>query len=200
VATDRDGNDIDLPEVLRLHGLWLMDRPGGKHATLSYATLSYANLRGANLSGANLSYATLRNANLDNANLRNANLSGANLSGADLRGANLSGAKLPHFQIPAGRLIVWKAASRCLVKLAVPEDAKRTANLVGRKCRAEYVKVLSVQRGGEDVDRAVGTYDRRIIYRVGETVRPDSYNGDPRVECTHGIHFFLTKEEAEELL
>lgn len=29
-------------------------------------------------------------------------------------------------------------------------------------------------------------------------VRADKYNDDPRVECTGGIHFFLTRQEAEE--
>lgn len=27
--------------------------------------------------------------------------------------------------------------------------------------------------------------------------RPDKFDPDVRVECSHGIHFFLTREEAE---
>lgn len=42
-----------------------------------------------------------------------------------------------------------------------------------------------------------GKHDGKVIYRAGEVVRSDKYDDDPRVECTHGIHFFLTKEEAE---
>lgn len=34
-------------------------------------------------------------------------------------------------------------------------------------------------------------------FNAGKIVRPDKYDSDPRVECTHGIHFFLTREEAE---
>jgi hypothetical protein len=32
-------------------------------------------------------------------------------------------------------------------------------------------------------------------YQLG-FIKPDSYDPDPRVECSHGIHFFITKEEA----
>jgi len=51
--------------------------------------------------------------------------------------------------------------------------------------------VLSVE-GPEGV-----AISRGLEYRVGELVYPDSYDPDIRVECTHGIHFFLTREEAE---
>ena len=37
-----------------------------------------------------------------------------------------------------------------------------------------------------------------LMYRVGKTVESDSYDDDIRVECSHGIHFFLTRKEAEE--
>jgi hypothetical protein len=35
------------------------------------------------------------------------------------------------------------------------------------------------------------------IYKTGCEVFPDSFDPDPRVECSHGIHFFITREEAE---
>ena len=164
-------------------------------ANPSGADLSEANLSGANLSGANLSGANLSRANLSGANLSGANLSGAHLSRANLSGADLSAANLPHYQIPQqGELIVWKASTTGIVKLRVPPTAKRTASLIGRKCRAEYADVLEAPEGA--MDKHSGT----LPYIVGETVRPDSYDPDPRVECSHGIHFFLTRAEAEEWL
>ena len=42
--------------------------------------------------------------------------------------------------------------------------------------------------------------DCATVYRVGETVRPDSYDDNPLVECTHGIHWFATRAEAEILM
>ena len=174
-------------------------------ANLSGASLYVANLYVANLSGADLSGADLSGANLRNANLSNANLSGADLSGASLYGANLSGASLYGaeglaFQIPQeGSLIVWKKLRNgVLAKLLVQEKAKRTASIVGRKCRAEYVKVLELVSPNPVAENAgLSSYDGVTTYRVGRIVRPDEYNGDPRVECTNGIHFFLTREEAE---
>ena len=111
---------------------------------------------------------------------------------SDGRRAILTGAKLPHFQIPQqGTLTVWKKLSCGVVaKLLVPAKARRTASLVGRKCRAEWAKVLE----GEGVSQ----HDGATRYAPGEIVRPDRYDDDIRVECAPGIHFFLTREEAEE--
>lgn len=134
---------------------------------------------------------SLRGADLRSADLRGADLRGANLRDAHLNGADLSDAYLPAFQIPQeGALTVWKKLhGGALCKMLVPEGAARTASLIGRKCRAEYVVVLE----GDGVDE----YSGSVQYLPGTTVRPDQYNPDIRVECTHGIHFFLTREEAE---
>ena len=178
-------------------------------ANLAGADLARADLAGANLAGANLARAYLARANLAGANLAGANLAGADLAGADLAGADLAGAsladaylarakgaakKMPHFQLPAGDLIGWKKCGNHIVKLLIPADAKRTASLVGRKCRAEWVRVLEI----DGAEEAVSGHDCATVYRVGETVRPDSYDDNPLVECTHGIHWFATRAEAEE--
>jgi hypothetical protein len=157
---------------------------------------------GANLRGADLWDANLRCANLQNANLEGACLWETNLRYAELQGANLEGAAISPYQIPQeGELIVWKKLSGGhMAKLRVPPQAGRTITLVGRKCRAEFVEVLAIDPlGPAQVDgkyRSGHTSD--AIYEVGKTVYPDSYDPDIRVECTNGIHFFLTKEEAEQ--
>ena len=148
-------------------------------------TLSGADLSGAYLSGADLS---------------GANLSGAYLSGAYLSGAYLTNARLPTYQnIPEeGSFIGWKKLeSGVLVKLEIPADAKRTSSLVGRKNRAEFAKVLEMtDRSGQQLTEGRSMHNFNFVYRVGETVYPDSYNGDIREECVNGIHFFITKQEA----
>ena len=166
-----------------------------RRANLRGANLSGANLSGANLSGANLSGANLRRANLSGANLRRANLSGAdlrwaNLSGADLRWADLQEADLPAFKIcpETGSFDAWKKVDYGIVKLSIPANAKRTSSLVGRKCRAEFADVLE----GSGTSSQGGQYVR------GERYYPDSYCDDIRIECSNGVHFFMTKKEAED--
>jgi hypothetical protein len=129
------------------------------------------------------------------ADLRGANLCEADLRGANLRGANLSEADLPNFQIcpEEGDFIGWKKLQGNIVaKLLIPAEAKRTSTLVGRKCRAEFVKVLELSKSTTDM------HSGRTSYVQGEMVYPDKYDDDIRIECTNGIHFFITKREAEE--
>jgi hypothetical protein len=178
-------------------------------ADLSRANLSGADLRGADLSRADLSCADLSRADLSCANLSCADLRGADLSGADLSRADLScadlsranlrGAKEAEYAIartrilPDGDLIGWK---RCrdgvVVKLRIPEAAKRS-HAFGRKCRAEYADVLEVIGG----DVGIAQHDGRIKYRVGQRVTPDRWEEDWTQECASGIHFFITRLEAE---
>jgi len=174
-------------------------------ADLRGANLRDANLWGANLWGANLRGANLRDANLCSADLRGADLWGANLRGADLWGANLWGANLRGAKnadfaiaatriLPDGDLIGWKKClNGALVKLRIPAAAKRS-HAFGRKCRAEYVEVLEVI--GADVG-VTHTHGPQTEYRAGKTVRPDSWDDDWMNECSHGIHFFITRAEAE---
>jgi len=191
--------DTTLDVVLKRHADWRAGRDGGERAYLREAYLRWANLRGADLCDADLRGAYLREAYLRWANLRGADLCDADLCDADLREADLREAdlreaELPHFQIADGDLIGWGKKGGHIVKLRIPADAKRTASLVGRKCRAEWVDVLEIE-GADECHSSGGVGS---VYRVGETVRPDSYDDDIRVECTHGIHFFQTRQEAEE--
>jgi len=173
----------ELKGICEKHIKWLRNEEGGDKADLSRADLSGANLSGADLSRANLS---------------RANLSGANLSGANLYGAeNATLAWALTVVAPEGDLIGWKKArspsgGTCIVKLRIPANAKRS-NATGRKCRAEWAEVLDV----EGAEYGKSGRDPSIEYRVGQTVRPDSWDDDRWEECSHGIHFFITREEAE---
>lgn len=119
----------------------------------------------------------------------------ANLQDANLQDADLQDANLPHFQISQqGLLIVYKKVANHIVTLQIPNAAQRTANLINRKCRASCAFVLDI----EGVDNAYTHRGNGLEYRIGQWVFPDSYDSDIRIDCTHGIHFFLTREEAEE--
>ena len=95
--------------------------------------------------------------------------------------------------LPDGDLIGWKKCRYgVIVKIRIPAEAKRS-HAFGRKCRAEWIGVLEVI-GGEV---ATSLHDGKTEYRVGETVCPDSWSDNWRDECAGGIHFYITREEAE---
>jgi hypothetical protein len=169
-------------------------------AYLEGANLWGANLDGANLQGANLQGANLQGANLQGANLQGANLWGANLWGVDLQDANLRGASLPPWSIvpEEGSFIGYKKCSNGnILRLRIPADASRINAIGSRKCRASYVWVLDYHLKISDTEN-VGTHHGRLTYRVGEMVECDMWDGDPRKECTGGIHFFITAKETED--
>ena len=189
-------------------------------ADLSGADLSGANLRGADLSGANLRGADLRGADLSGADLSGANLRGADLSGADLsgaylsdaylRGAYLSGADLSGANLrgadlkcpiacpEVGAFVGFKKASGYIVELLITEDAKR-CSATSRKCRCSKAKVISITKidGSEaDVTSVASNWDSKFIYTVGEYVEEPNFNDNRWEECSAGIHFFITRDEA----
>ncbi len=187
----------ELKRILIEHKKWLMGK-GSSRADLRGADLSGADLSGADLSGADLRRADLRRADLRWADLRWADLRGADLSGADLRWADLRDMVYNHTTIgihpaPEGELVVWGKKDGVLVKMLVPADAKRSC-ATSRKHRAEYVKVLEVIGAKEAVvENRFGT----TVYRPGEVVRAHDWDDNRWNECAPGIHFFLTREEAE---
>jgi len=93
----------------------------------------------------------------------------------------------------SGQFIGWKKCqNNVIVKLMIGKKARRS-NASGRKCRAEYVKVLEVF----GAILGVSQYDGKTEYRVGQIVRCDKWNENRWEECGGGIHFFITRIEAE---
>lgn len=187
-----------------------------RDADLCGANLRGANLYGADLYGADLHDANLRNANLCDADLRGANLRGANLRGADLRGAdlcdadlcgaNLCGANLRdakgcYLSCPTeGSFIGWKEASGRIVKLRIPEDARRSS-ATGHKCRCDKAYVMEIQnmdgtKATEDTVRS--DHDKNFVYTVGATVEVPDFDDNRWSECAPGIHFFIDRRAAVE--
>lgn len=127
---------------------------------------------------------------------------GAYLIGAYLSDAYLSGAKeLPYvpFACPSdGAFIGWKKVANCLVMLEIPEDARR-CSCTSQKCRCDKAKVLGITN--LDTKESVleiknASYSPAITYVVGEIVYPDSFDDNRWNECSHGIHFFINKQNA----
>ena len=174
-----------------------------KQVNLNSSNCQRANFEDAKLQGAKFKGADLRHARMSYAQLENADLRGANTYGTNFDGAYLSGAFIDPLLaarltiIQEGDIIVWKRCTRDVVaKLLVPAKAKRS-NSTSRKCRAEYVTTLELFGETDETNTAYSIHDPFTKYIVGETTHCDGWNEDRWVECTGGIHFFLTRIEAE---
>ena len=188
---------------LRDANLWNADLSG---ANLSCADLNDADLSSAFLGGANLWNANLWCADLSSAFLGGANLWNANLWCADLRDADLRDAKINfHIACPEkGSFIAFKKAgnnyNNYIVELLIPEDARR-CSATSKKCRCDKAKVLSITKidGTSDgVDTVYSIYDETFAYKIGELVEVKDFDDNRWNECSTGIHFFLTRQEAVE--
>jgi hypothetical protein len=134
--------------------------------------------------------------------LRDADLGGADLRGADLCGAYLRGAEnIPFIPLACpsdGAFIGWKKVHGKLVKLEIPEDAQR-CSCTSQKCRCSKAKVLAITDydGSNPINEILNTRQSvDLLYKVGEMVYPDSFDENRWNECSHGIHFFINKQDA----
>jgi len=183
----------ELTEILAKHKLWLeSDGNDGARADLARADLAGADLAGADLARANLA---------------GANLAGAYLARADLAGAKNNDLALSMTEIVPreGSFTAWKQTrlsqkiitKKVLVKLRIPEDAKRS-NATGRKCRASKAEVLGMTDfDGNPVEESFSYYDGTFTYHVGDVLEVSDFDEDRLHECAPGIHFYLTPEEAK---
>lgn len=193
----------ELNEIVRKHKLWLDHDPEGEKINLYDA-----DLKGADLMGVNLSHSKLINANLSGADLSGADLMGVNLSGADLSGADLEHVNYINVRYneytaffalccpEKGDFIGYKQASGYIVELLI--TGKRSSATT-RRCRCSEAKVLSITSldgSAANVTAVCSDYDENFIYKVGETVKVDDFDDNRWNECSTGIHFFITRDEA----
>ena len=122
--------------------------------------------------------------------------------GANLWGANLKGAKnIPYIPLHCptdGAFVGWKKVQDKLIKLLIPEDAKR-CSATTYKCRCDKAQVLAITSLDEEssFDSVTNVaYTPNIEYKVGEMVYPDKFDEDRWNECSNGIHFFINKQDA----
>lgn len=212
----------DLKAILEKHRKWKYGEEDGKRADLRGADLrgvylpgAYlvgAYLGGVDLSGADLYRADLRWTDLRGAKMEEVNLREADLRGADLRGANLRGADLHGTRVKEaiktkfyplacpeeGDFIGWKKAEEKIVKLMI--TGKRSS-AYGRKCRCSAAHVISIENMDgtkAETNEVKSNHDSRFIYRVGKDVTVPDFDEYRWNECSTGIHFFITRKEAEE--
>ena len=135
------------------------------------------------------------------ADLRDADLRDANLCGANLRDANLRRAKGTYMACPTdGSFIGWKKASGYIVKLQIPEDARRSSAGC-EKCRCDKAYVVEIQNidgSNADIGMICSDHDGNFVYAVGATVEVSDFDDNRWNECAPGIHFFIDRRAAVE--
>ena len=169
------------------------------------AKLQHTKFENCDLSGSSFAYA-----NLFSADLRTCDLSGSNFDGADFFAALLWEAKLDNLLVTdrtkffrnycpeAGYIFGYKKCfNERMVQLLIPKDAKRCSSTTNA-CRCDKARVVAITdvNKKESYKEAMSFVDPNFIYRLGEMVYADSYNDDRWHDSSHGIHFWMTFEEA----
>ena len=161
-----------------------------------------ASLSGMDLSGVSFDNSRFYNARFDNSSFDNSRFYNSRFDNS--RFDEKSKKSIAQYKylwqiIPTeGSFIAYKKASGCVLKLEIPLKAKRVCNIINRKCRASYVKTLKItDSNGESIKEAAGNSDSKTIYKVGELTKADSFDDNFLNDCTNGIHFFVTRKEAE---
>ena len=106
-----------------------------------------------------------------------------------------------------------------IATLEIPEDARRLTSEkcipinqnkkhLSHKCRSDKAKVLRIESidGKKIYDDAVSIYNQLVddddvwddscVYKTGEVTYADNFDPDPNNSCSHGIHFFMRREDA----
>lgn len=144
----------------------------------------------------------------------NSNLSGMPIYNSILTIRQCMNIHVPQIVPEIGSFIGWKKAyikdikglGSAIVKLQIPANARRSS--FGRKCRCDRAKVLEIygykykyglknaaMKEKVYVDHAASIFDPEFVYVVGKTVKVDDFNEECN-ECSEGIHFFLSEQEA----
>ena len=170
-----------IESILRLHRKWLMGDKGGKKADFSRANLCGANLDGASLDGASLY--------------------GANLDGALNIDKTADSSFALAMRCPQkGSFTAFKKASGKIVELFVPGSAKRSS-ATGNKCRCSEAKVVAIyEKDGKksESESVASERDSSFIYEIGKEISVADFDENRWNECSTGIHFFMSFEEARD--
>ena len=179
-----------LKTILEQHKLWLnSDAKEGK-----FADLTGVDLTGVDLIGEDLRFASLFDANLTSANLTSANLYGANLSYSDLTNTILDEKEQCRKGIVLTEPMIGykKSDENKIITLEMPIGSK-VFSINNKKRRTNKCKVIDMQGETE----LSSWYDTDFKYHVGDEIEITDFDENYNVECGSGIHFFLTRDEAE---
>ena len=177
---------------------------------------SKSNLSESIFTGSRFEHVNFDSANLQNAVLKNCDMRYANFHNADCRATHFEctimecsnhegiiidvNTKNYKMHCPeSGPFLGYKKCfNDLLVTLLIPADARRVCSTT-RPCRCDKAKVINItsmdfKEHYTEAWSLCASGDFK--YTLGEYVFPDSFNPDRWMESTHGIHFWMTPEEA----
>lgn len=203
-------SDEALSHTVREHGEWLKYDLGAR-ACLENMDLRGRNFRDADLEGATFRDSNLQGADFTDANLLNADFTRADLTGACLWNATIDGIVFDNTRLPSPVLDLSGCATGykvvmldavdipVVIELKFPEGTKFASTITSRKCRAsEAVVVRCITPKYEDTTTWSSIFCHEFSYRLGQSVVPvKPLDANILTECAAGIHFFVTREEAE---
>jgi len=80
-------------------------------------------------------------------------------------------------------------------------DESSRYEVLTRKCRcseALVVSITNIDGTKANINEVKSDEDKEFVYKVGEVVKVDDFDDNRWEECSTGIHFFITREEAVE--
>lgn len=103
-----------------------------------------------------------------------------------------------NLEVDIGGNICWWDCKYALAILRIPADSKRII-FEGGKCRCKRAYVTDIVDKDDvhyEIARPYIQHRSDLIYTVGQEVIADGWTENASIECGHGIHFFLTENEA----
>ena len=171
-----------------------------------YSSVENALFDGCSMHGANFENANMRTASFRFCDMSDCNIKGANLYGAVLENADLTNIQSDEatqwFRLRCPETGAFLGYKKCvndrMVQLLIPADALRTSATLP-SCRCNKAKVLTIKSFDfkKNYDEAWSLVDENFEYKRGEWVEVKDFNEDRWMDSTTGIHFWMTREEAE---
>lgn len=171
------------------------------HSDFANSSWTASRICESTFNSCNLQYSSFESASLNEVEIVASNFSGALMSGVKMTNMYASPKTMGYYlRCPSeGSFTGYKCTKNYIVKLRIPAKALRSSGTTN-KCRCSQAKVLGFYNvNGKkltDVQKDVSCFDETFWYKLGETVAVENFDADRWHECSTGIHFFITFEEA----
>lgn len=179
----------------------VLDEVNFENSSVENALFDGCPMKGANFKNARMVTASFRYCDMRGCNIEDANLFGAVLEFADLEGI-VSNEGTQWFRLRCPEEGAFLGYKKCvndrMVQLLIPADAKRTSATLP-SCRCSKAKVLTIKTFDytQNFDEAWSLVDENFVYKKGEWVEVKNFNEDRWQDSTTGIHFWMSRAEAQ---